>query len=123
MLISTMVAMVEALLDNPCLYLHVELCECFLVQRNYDPSLHPMETAREYTQALNATKLERVFAKPYVGCLDGHSDGVHTMAKHPSRLSMLASGAYDGEVCCSKYNSKTSNDTFLHVIFNLEKRW
>ena len=66
--------------------------------RNYDPVLHPLEAAREYKQALNATKLERVFAKPYVGCLEEHSDGVHTMAKHPSRLSLLSSGSYDGQV-------------------------
>lgn len=68
------------------------------VQRNIDPALHPLEKAREYTRALNATKLERVFAKPFVGALSGHSDGVFTMAKHPLRLSALLSGACDGEI-------------------------
>lgn len=69
-----------------------------LVPRNYDPDLHPFQAAREYTRALNAVKLERVFAKPFVGNLDGHRDGVSCIAKHPERLSTLISGAFDGEV-------------------------
>ncbi|XP_064652260.1 DDB1- and CUL4-associated factor 13-like [Lineus longissimus] len=68
------------------------------VPRNYDPSLHPFEAPREYTRALNAAKLERVFAKPFVGSLDGHSEGVHCLCKHPKQLSTLLSGAYDGEL-------------------------
>lgn len=68
------------------------------MQRNYDPGLHPLETPREYVRALNATKLERVFAKPFIGCLDGHSDGVSCMATHPKQISLIGSGAVDGEV-------------------------
>ncbi|KAJ3196780.1 DDB1- and CUL4-associated factor 13, partial [Entophlyctis luteolus] len=30
--------------------------------RNTDPALHPFEKAREYTRALNAAKLDRLFA-------------------------------------------------------------
>lgn len=66
--------------------------------RNYDPALHPFEAAREYTRALNAVKLDRVFAKPFIGNLEGHKDGVSCMSKHPGRLSVLLSGAFDGEV-------------------------
>lgn len=43
-------------------------------------------------------KLERVFAKPFIGNLDGHRDGIFCMAKHPKSLSTIASGSYDGEV-------------------------
>lgn len=71
----------------------------FTAPRNYDPSLHPFEAAREYVQALNAVKLERVFAKPFLGSLDGHRDGVSCFAKHPSSLSSLTSGSYDGDIC------------------------
>lgn len=49
-------------------------------------------------RALNAVKLEKVFAKPFLGSLDGHRDGVSSIAKHPKRLSLLISGAFDGEV-------------------------
>ena len=70
----------------------------FSVPRNYDPSLHPFEAPREYVRAFNATKLERVFAKPFIGSLDGHRDGVQCMAKHPTSLSKFLSGSCDGEV-------------------------
>lgn len=67
------------------------------VPRNYDPTLHPFEVPREYIRALNATKLERVFAKPFLASLDGHRDGVNCLAKHPKSLATVLSGACDGE--------------------------
>ncbi|KAK6637130.1 hypothetical protein RUM44_007544 [Polyplax serrata] len=83
---------------NPDVYLRETVRDIHKVPRNFDPSLHPFEVQREYVKALNAVKLERVFAKPFVGNLDGHSDGVSCMSKHPNRLSLLLSAAYDGEV-------------------------
>lgn len=71
---------------------------CSLVPRNYDPSQHPFDSIREYVRAVNATKLERVFAKPFLGCLDGHRDGISCFSNHPHKLSELCSGAYDGEI-------------------------
>jgi DDB1- and CUL4-associated factor 13 len=68
------------------------------VYRNADPSLHPFEKAREYTRALTATKMERMFAKPFIGAMDGHSDGVHAMSTISKQLRFLASGACDGEL-------------------------
>jgi len=68
------------------------------VHRNADPLLHPFERAREYTRALNASKLSKVFAKPFIGALEGHMDGVSCMAKNPRSLVALVSGACDGEV-------------------------
>lgn len=70
----------------------------FLVFRNYDPAVNPFETAREYTRALNATKLDRVFAKPFIASLDGHRDGVFCMCKHRKKLNTVFSGSCDGEV-------------------------
>lgn len=67
--------------------------------RNLDPALHPFERAREYTRALNATKLERMFAAPFLAQLGkGHVDGVYTMAKDPNSLERFASGSGDGVV-------------------------
>jgi hypothetical protein len=52
--------------------------------RNLDPNLHPFERAREYTRALNATKLERMFAQPFLASFEpGHVDGVYSFAKDP----------------------------------------
>ena len=69
-----------------------------IVQRNFDPTLHPFTTSREYVRALNATKLERVFAKPFLGSLDGHSDGVSALLNNPVRLSKVVTGSHNGEV-------------------------
>ncbi|KAL4871775.1 hypothetical protein BDV12DRAFT_19945 [Aspergillus spectabilis] len=67
--------------------------------RNLDPSQHPFERAREYTRALNAVKMERLFAAPFLGQMgDGHVDGVYTMAKDPGSLERFASGSGDGVV-------------------------
>ncbi|PKY28155.1 WD40 repeat-like protein [Rhizophagus irregularis] len=72
--------------------------DIYKIKRNYDPTLHPLEKAREYTRALNAVKLERMFAKPFIGDLSGHSDGVYCMAKHPKKLTTVISGSGDGEL-------------------------
>lgn len=67
--------------------------------RNAQPESHPFERAREYTRALNAVKLDRMFAKPFLGQLGrGHVDGVYTMAKDPNSLQRFASGSGDGVV-------------------------
>lgn len=67
--------------------------------RNLDSALHPFERAREYTRALNATKLERMHAAPFVGQLGrGHVDGVYSIAKDPNSLEHFASGSGDGVV-------------------------
>ncbi len=50
-------------------------------------------------RALNATKLERMFAKPFVGQLGrGHQDGVYHISQSPSSLSRFASASGDGVV-------------------------
>ncbi|KAJ5408445.1 rRNA-processing protein sof1 [Penicillium cosmopolitanum] len=67
--------------------------------RNLDPSQHPFERAREYTRALNAIKMERMFAAPFLCQMgDGHVDGVYSMAKDPGSLERFASGSGDGMV-------------------------
>ncbi|KAI9902167.1 hypothetical protein N3K66_003984 [Trichothecium roseum] len=69
------------------------------VPRNLDSALHPFERAREYQRALNAVKLERMHAAPFLAQLGrGHVDGVYSMAKDPNSLERLASGSGDGVV-------------------------
>lgn len=38
----------------------------------------------------------QVFAKPFVGAMNGHADGVSCMAKNPRRLNCLVSASLDG---------------------------
>jgi len=68
------------------------------LNRNFNAVEHPFEAEREYQRALNAVKLERVFAKPLLGSLDGHRDGLTCLIKHPDRLSTLLSGDCSGEL-------------------------
>lgn len=68
------------------------------VHRNYSQAEHPFEAEREYQRALNAVKLDKVFAKPFLGALDGHRDGITCVCKHPGALSTIASAAADGEI-------------------------
>jgi WD repeat and SOF domain-containing protein 1 len=64
--------------------------------RNLDPTLHPFARSREYTRALTAAKLDRMFAKPFVDSLEGHVDGVYCMARDTKRIGVVASGSGDG---------------------------
>uniref|UniRef100_A0A0D9WRR3 Sof1-like protein domain-containing protein n=1 Tax=Leersia perrieri TaxID=77586 RepID=A0A0D9WRR3_9ORYZ len=66
------------------------------VFRNYDPALRTQEKAVEYTRALNAAKLEKIFARPFIGAMDGHVDDVSCMAKNPNYLKAIFSGSMDG---------------------------
>ena len=81
--------------------------------RNLDPAQHPFERAREYTRAVNAVKMERMFAAPFIGQLgQGHVDGVYSMAKDPGSLERLASGSGDGVV---KVWDLASRDEIWHA--------
>lgn len=83
------------------------------IHRNYDPSLHPFETAREYQRALNAVKVDRMFAKPFLGALTGHHDVVTCMTRHPSSLSFLLSASADGVVKVWNVATKKPVRSFL----------
>ena len=68
------------------------------VYRNVNPSLHPFSKAKEYIRALNAVKLEKVFAKPFLFSLNEHTDGIKCMSKNKANLSEIVSGGFDGQL-------------------------
>lgn len=88
---------INVLSRNPDQYMRETKNDLHKVQRNYDPALHPFEASREYKMALNSVKLERVFAKPFIGSLT-HTEGVSAMCRHPSRLSCVFTGTVEGEL-------------------------
>lgn len=51
----------------------------------------------QYARALNAAKLDRVFAHPFVAAMP-HDDGVTCMARSPKVINSLLSGTADGEL-------------------------
>jgi len=66
--------------------------------RNLNPVYNPLERPKEYTRALNAAKIQRIYAQPFVYALAGHTDSLWRMAFHPDRVSWLLSGSCDGEI-------------------------
>ncbi|KAH7697205.1 WD repeats and SOF1 domain-containing protein [Aphelenchoides avenae] len=89
---------VKVISRNPDDYQRETKHDIFKAPRNYNVPEDPFRHQVEYTRALNAAKLDRVFAKPFLAAFDGHNDAVHILAKHPSRLSTVLSGARDGQV-------------------------
>lgn len=67
--------------------------------RNLNPIMHPFARARERIRALNAAKMDRMFAKPFVDSLGGHVDSVEVLVRQPGSLTTLASGSWDGGMC------------------------
>jgi len=82
---------------NPDEYMRETKFDQHKVHRNYDPDYHPLQLAKEYKQALNATKLERVFAKPFV-CDLPHREALAVLAKLPHDVSGLLTATLDGMV-------------------------
>jgi len=66
--------------------------------RNPDPMLHPMERAREYQRALTAVKVEKIFSKPFIRAMDGHTDSVKCMSVARRQGAPLITGSCDGEL-------------------------
>lgn len=63
-----------------------------------DPTLHKFERPREYIRAVNGAKLAKIYAKPFVGALDGHSDTPMSLTLHPTSLINMVSGSANGEI-------------------------
>ena len=59
---------------------------------------HPFSRSREFQRAHNATKLNKIFAKPFLGAMPGHAEGVSVIAKCPLAINKIISGAHDGEI-------------------------
>ncbi|KAL4199710.1 hypothetical protein AMTRI_Chr03g52570 [Amborella trichopoda] len=83
------------------------------VFRNFDPKLHAQEKAVEYARALNAAKLEKIFAKPFLGAMDGHVDAISCMAKNPNYLKGIFSGSMDGDIRLWDISSRSTVQQFV----------
>ncbi|OCH94616.1 WD40 repeat-like protein [Obba rivulosa] len=80
--------------------------------RNLDPLMHPFARSRERMRALNAAKMERMFAKPFIAALEGHVDAVETMTRKPETLNVVASGSWDGGLIVHDVSQRSQ---LLHV--------
>lgn len=62
-----------------------------------DKSYHPFMQEREYVKALNAVKIERLLAKPFVGAFSYHKEGITCISKNQSN-DVFASASFNGQV-------------------------
>lgn len=60
-----------------------------------DAAYHPFAKQREYMRALNATKIERMLAKPFITAFSDHKEGIVRVEKHNKKDIML-SASFDG---------------------------
>jgi len=79
-----------------------------LPMRRYakDPVYHPMLLEREYVRALNATKIEKIMAKPFVTALMQNTEGIHLLVKD-SESATFATASYDNTAVVWDMKSKT----------------
>lgn len=66
-------------------------------RHNKDKKYHPFIDEREYVRALNATKIERLLAKPFVRAFTYHKEGIMCVAKNP-HSDVFASSSFNGQV-------------------------
>lgn len=85
--------------------------DIYNLYKNPDPLLHPFEQAREYSRALVAAKKDRIFAKPFIGSLSGHTDGVYTLKSWEGSGDRIISGSGNGEV--QVWNLSTGKSIFF----------
>jgi DDB1- and CUL4-associated factor 13 len=83
--------------------------------RNLDPRLHPFAKPRERVRALNAAKISRIFAKPFLASLDGHADAVNVIVRHPRDLVSVASASWDGTIILHHLAQRIALRSFPHA--------
>ena len=77
------------------------------VNRVYSANAHPLQQAREFQRAVVATKIEKIFAKPFMDALTGHSDCVCLLAKTYNNPEKVLSASFNGEVLLWDLSLKT----------------
>lgn len=85
------------------------------VHRNPDPILHPFERSREYQRALKAVKMEKIFAKPFIKSLEGHTDSVKCLSVARCQGAPLLSGSCDGELKLWSLQNLLCGSTVSHA--------
>ncbi|KMZ89047.1 hypothetical protein PVMG_04800 [Plasmodium vivax Mauritania I] len=87
---------VKILHRNPEEYKNNPGASTYKHSRSVDPNIHLFQREIEYKRALNATKIDKIFAKPLVKCLDGHDDSVRSLCVSNRSLTDLYSGSCNG---------------------------
>lgn len=66
---------------------------------NINPMLHPPQQPLQVQRSITAAKLNRILARPFLfACAPSHTDGVYSLARSRTQVSLLASASADGEL-------------------------
>jgi WD repeat and SOF domain-containing protein 1 len=76
---------VKAISRNDEQFTREKSTEAFRQFQNPDAQIHRFEKPREYVRAINAAKLDNIYAKPFIGDLSGHMDTPLRLALHTQR--------------------------------------
>lgn len=77
--------------------------------KNPAPELHPPQQPLDLQRAITAAKITRTLARPFLfSCSPSHVDGVYTIARSHSDISLFASASADGEVRLWHLPTRTS---------------
>ncbi|KAM0679205.1 Protein sof1 [Binucleata daphniae] len=77
------------------------------------PSFAPFQKQREYVQALNSAKVDRLLAKPFISALSDHKDGIKQIEKH-AKCDKILSSSFDGSVIL--YNKSIRNISYMSKL-------
>ncbi|KAI5170443.1 DDB1- and CUL4-associated factor 13 [Pancytospora epiphaga] len=80
--------------------------DCPVKKYSKNPVHHPFILEREYVRALNATKVDRLLAKPFVASLCGNTEGITHLIKSPD-YPFFATASYDSQVTLWDMNSRS----------------
>jgi len=64
----------------------------------HERPFQPFQLEREYSRAVTAAKLTRMFAKPFLRAMGDHVEGVYALCGHPRSVTTFASASVDGTV-------------------------
>lgn len=62
--------------------------------------------------------MNQIFARPFIGAMDGHIDAISAMAKNPNHLKGIFSGSMDGGI--KEWIGCRLFVCFMNVVFYLE---
>ncbi|CAL8086155.1 unnamed protein product [Calicophoron daubneyi] len=89
---------VRMLSRNPSDFRRETADDIFKIPRNYDGLEHPFAAEREYVRAINAAKLSRMMAKPFLGALEGTTERMTCLSLNSETLELAVFGTADGKI-------------------------
>ncbi|WUR03719.1 DDB1- and CUL4-associated factor 13 (DCA13) [Vairimorpha necatrix] len=77
-----------------------------ITKHSKNPLHHPFMKERELIRAINSTKLDRLFAKPFITALSYHREGITQITKS-SVNPYIVSTSFDNEIILSDIENRT----------------